>query len=58
MKLMLLKKQYSRTDVAFKSTKNHKCKMDVQDNVRQIFIIIINVDARVSLHAPQLIPQS
>jgi hypothetical protein len=32
--------------------------MDVQDNVRQIFIIIINVGARASLRAPQLIPQS
>jgi 2C-methyl-D-erythritol 2,4-cyclodiphosphate synthase len=57
MKLILLKNQYSRTDVAFKNTKNHKCKMDVQDNVRQIFIIIINVDVRVSLRAPQLIPE-
>jgi hypothetical protein len=58
MKLILLKNQYSRTNVAFKSIKNHKCKMDVQDNVRQIFIIIINVGARASLRAPQLTPQS
>jgi hypothetical protein len=34
---MLLKKQYSRIDGAFKSTKNQKCKMDMQDNVKDKF---------------------